>query len=270
MEGFKSTVLVGILACWIFAACVPAAGQLKREEDPCMKFICESGAVIRGDKTAKKLALVFTGDEFADGGRYILDVLKRQKVPGSFFLTGNFYRNKDFEPLIRNLLKEGHYLGAHSDRHLLYCDWQKRDSLLVTHRQFLRDLKKNYREMRRFGISKKEAACFLPPFEWYNETISRWARSFHLQLINYTPGTLSHADYTTPEMPNYKSSDLIYKSIVDYETASPAGLNGFILLTHIGTAPQRKDKFYYRMGDLIAYLKSRGYRFETVDRLLGL
>ena len=55
--------------------------------------IISHGGIIRGDTTQKKIALVFTGDEFADGGNYIAKTLQQQNIHGSFFLTGNFYRN---------------------------------------------------------------------------------------------------------------------------------------------------------------------------------
>ncbi len=254
--------------CILYGQAYLAVAQ-KISKDACLQFKCESGAVIRGDAGRKKLALVFTGDEFADGGIYIHSVLKRHQVPGSFFFTGNFYRNKKFENIIRSLLREGWYLGPHSDKHLLYCDWQNRDSLLVTQTEFTDDLKNNYREMKRFGISENEACYFLPPFEWYNRIIAVWTEDMDLQLVNYTPGTLSNADYTTPDMTNYKSSETIYKSIIAYEEGHPEGLNGFILLTHIGTAPQRKDKFYHHLEDLIVYLKAGGYEFQTIDQLLA-
>lgn len=44
------------------------------------------GAVIRGDTLRKEIALVFTGDEFAEGGKHILSTLRKHKVKGSFFL----------------------------------------------------------------------------------------------------------------------------------------------------------------------------------------
>ena len=93
----------------------------------------------------KKLALVFTADEFAEGGDTILAALKKEKVKGSFFFTGRFYRHPAWEPFIKKLKKAGHYLGAHSDEHLLYNDWGKRDSLLVTKEQFKKDLEKKLR-----------------------------------------------------------------------------------------------------------------------------
>ncbi|MCK4748738.1 MAG: polysaccharide deacetylase family protein, partial [Bacteroidales bacterium] len=153
------------------------------------------GAIVRGDTAKKNLALVFTGDEFADGGGHILSVLRQQKVPGSFFLTGKFYRNPEFQIHIKSMLSDGHYLGAHSDQHLLYCDWVNRDSLLVNRKEFELDLENNYKGMARFGITKEDAPLFLPPYEWYNDTISTWTQSMDLQLINLTHVTLSHADY---------------------------------------------------------------------------
>jgi peptidoglycan/xylan/chitin deacetylase (PgdA/CDA1 family) len=225
--------------------------------------------IIRGDSTTKNIALVFTGDEFAEGGNFIANTLAEQKIKASFFLTGRFYRNTQFRKVIEKLKHDGNYLGAHSNEHLLYCDWQKKDSLLVTQQQFKTDLLKNYSEMAGFGIQKDQAKYFLPPYEWYNGSITAWTKELGLQLISYTPGTLSHADYTTINDKNYRNSETIYRSIVDYEKSKASGLNGFILLMHIGAGPGRTDKFYSRLPDLIKYLTDKGYQFQTVDQLLS-
>ena len=118
--------------------------------------------------------------------------------------------------------------------------WEKRDSLLVTREEFITDLDQNYKEMMRFGIKRERAVYFLPPYEWYNKRIAEWTRDYGLQLINMTYGTLSHADYTTPEMLNYRSSDEIYRSILDFESKNTNGLNGFMLLMHQGTDPRTR------------------------------
>ncbi|MEO5651051.1 MAG: polysaccharide deacetylase family protein [Ginsengibacter sp.] len=228
------------------------------------------GGIIRGDTTIKKIALVFTGDEFADGGNYIATVLKKQNIHGSFFLTGNFYRNPKLKSLIKKLKKNGNYLGSHSDKHLLYCDWGKRDSLLVTQQQFTEDLQNAYHELSEWGIDKNEAHYFLPPYEWYNDSIAAWTKEMGLQLVNFSPGTRSNADYTFPEMGSkYLGSDTIMKLILEYEQRSGNGLNGFILLVHIGTDPRRTDKFYKHLPELITKLKSRGYQFERINELLN-
>ena len=159
-------------------------------------------------------------------------------------------------------------MGAHSDWHLLYCDWGKRDSLLVTRDQFRKDLSSNYARMEWYKIPEEKAKYFLPPYEWYNDSVAAWTNEMGLQLINFTPGTRSNADYTTPADKNYRSSEEIYNSIINYEQTNPAGLNGFILLLHIGTDPKRTDKFYHRLPELISYLRLKGYHFQTVDQLL--
>ncbi|MDP9231009.1 MAG: glycoside hydrolase family 9 protein, partial [Bacteroidota bacterium] len=233
------------------------------------KFSYSNGGIIRGDSTQKKLAIVFTGDEFADGGNFIAKTLKEQKVNASFFFTGRFYRNPDLKKLIQQLKKDGHYLGPHSDQHLLYCDWAKRDSLLVTKIQFTRDLLDNYEAMKMFGISKNKASFFIPPYEWYNDSIAAWTSELDLQLINFTPGTKSTVDYTTPVMENYRTTDDIWKSIWLYESVHSSGLNGFILLIHIGAAAERIDKFYYKLPQLIKDLKRKKYSLIKIDALLN-
>jgi len=208
--------------------------------------------------------LVFTGDTFAEGGDHIANTLKAKRVDASFFFTGTFYRNQKFERLIKRLKSDGHYLGPHSDRHLLYCSWTNRDSLLVSRDQFTKDLLANYSAMEKFGIKKKEARYFIPPYEWYNDSISTWTSLMGIQLINYSPGTRITADYTTPDLKNYRSSEEIMQSIKD----KGDDLNGFILLLHIGTDPTRTDKFYRRLDELIEFLGSRKYEMVRVDELL--
>lgn len=232
-------------------------------------FSWSHGGVVRGRLDEPVLALVFTGDEFGEGTSHIREVLHRQGIKGSFFFTGRFYRNPDFADDIRALAADGHYLGAHSDQHLLYCSWEKRDSLLVTRDEFARDVLDNYTEMARFGVNREDAPYFMPAYEWYNDQISAWTNELGFTLINYSPGTRSHADYTTPDLDNYVPSDVIMESIASYEAQDPHGLNGFILLSHVGTAPERTDKFYLRLDELITVLQTRGYTFQRIDELLN-
>ncbi|WP_342751878.1 polysaccharide deacetylase family protein [Arcticibacter pallidicorallinus] len=224
---------------------------------------------MRGDLSQKTIALVFTGDEFADGSPEILRTLKKHRTQASFFLTGNFYAKPAFRSLIRDIRKSGHYLGAHSDKHLLYADWVKRDSLLVTEDEFKKDLLANYSKMLPFGVGSKDAPYFIPPYEWYNKQIVSWTEDLGLQVVNFSPGTSSTADYTYPEMgKSYRSSAEIYDSILDFEKGDPHGLNGFILLVHIGTDPRRKDKFYDKLDQLLTELKAKQYTFVKINKLL--
>ena len=231
-------------------------------------FLFSHGGMIRGDTTQRRLALIFTGGDYNDGGDHVRTVLRKKNIRASFFFTGDFYRNPDNDKLIHDLIADRNYLGPHSDKHLLYCSWEKRDSLLVTKKEFISDLLANYQAMQRFGLRRQEARYFIPPYEWYDKTIADWTKELGLVLVNFSPGTLANADYTVPSMANYRSSQEIFLSITGYEKGHLTGLNGFLLLLHVGTHPDRTDKFYFRLEELIDSLQKRNYAFSRIDELL--
>src|SRR5262245_33829357 len=60
----------------------------------------DRGAIVRGPRDHKRLALVFTGDQYAEGAGPILKALHHRRVPAAWFLTGRFLRDPDFRPII--------------------------------------------------------------------------------------------------------------------------------------------------------------------------
>ncbi len=242
----------------------PAATQTDR--DP---FTYRHGAVVRAAQSTRKLALVFTAHEFAEGAEPILDALAHRQAKASFFLTGDFLRTPSFAPLVRRMLDEGHYVGPHSDRHLLYCDWTPERPTLVTRDEFQADLDANLRELERFGVTRRQASFFLPAYEHCNRDIANWTAAAGLTLVNLSPSTRSAADYTTEADANFVPSQAILDSILQHESTDPHGLNGFLLLMHLGAGPARTDKMHARLPDLLRELNERGYSFERIDRLLA-
>jgi endoglucanase len=226
------------------------------------------GAIIRGDSSEKKIALVFTGHDHAEGMKRITQALAKEKIKANFFVTGKFIQ--EHQSALKTIRTQGHYIGAHSYDHLLYADWEKRDSLYVTREEFESDLLANYEKLATLGIKKEAAPVFLPPYEWYNDSIAAWTTAMGLTLINNTPGTLSAADYTTPSMLNYRDSDTIYQSIMAKALDKPYGLNGYFLLLHTGADRERMDAFYLTLPLLLEELQSLGYRFVRVDEMLGM
>lgn len=236
----------------------------KEGENP-GRFVKHQGAIIRGDTKEMNIALVFTGDEYFEGLSTIKKTLKQNQVKAGFFFTGNLYENKKARSLIKSLVSDGHYFGPHSDKHLLYNDWRDRDSLLVTKDSLLNDLKNNYRKMAALGITQ-DTKLLIPPFEWWNSEVTKWCNEEGIEVISFTPGIPTNADYTYPEMKSYKSSEDILKRL--FERESSEGLNGAIILIHVGTDPKRKDKLYDRLPELIHNLRSKGYGFERIDDLI--
>lgn len=228
-----------------------------------------AGGIIRTNPDKKQISLVFTGHEYADGAKKIRKALAKNKIKASFFFTGDFLRNRKFKSIVKDLINDGHYVGAHSDQHLQYCQFDNRQSLLVDKKLFMSDLKANYRELEKFEISKADARFYIPPYEWYNDSISLWCKEAGITLVNFTPGTRSNADYSIPEMrEKYFSSEEIYRQIMAVE--SKETLNGHILLFHVGTDPRRTDKFHNRLSALIAELKNKGYIFTDLAEATGI
>jgi peptidoglycan/xylan/chitin deacetylase (PgdA/CDA1 family)/predicted NAD-dependent protein-ADP-ribosyltransferase YbiA (DUF1768 family) len=241
------------------------------------------GAVIRGDAGAKRLALVFTGDRFGEGAPAILDALQARKLKAAFFLTGNFLRDPRLRPHVERMVAEGHYVGPHSDRHLLYADWTDRDKSLVTQEEFAADLTKNIADLRALGALPLTPAAgdqhpassiehppvyFIPPYEHFNRDQVDWARQLGVVMANFTPGTGSNRDYAREGDQRFVPAQKIYDDILAFDQANPAGLNGFLLLMHVGSG--RQDPFHPHVGQLCDELARRGYQLVRIDELLSI
>lgn len=232
--------------------------------------VYEYNGIVRADTTQKRLALIFTAHDRYDGAETIIKTLRQTKVPGSFFFTGEFYENHP--DIIRRIQADGHYLGSHSDAHLLYAPWKHRDSCLVSRDSMQTDLLACYQRMARFGITTANAPYFVPPYEWYNAHNASWARQLGLQIVNFTNGTLTNEDYTFPGIEAetgaiYRSNDWLWNRLLQWETDHT--LNGHLLMIHFGTDPRRTEKFYTLLPQLITTLRARGYQFVDLNTLLN-
>jgi peptidoglycan/xylan/chitin deacetylase (PgdA/CDA1 family) len=250
-----------LILCLISIAVSPEA----KEPSQCE---LREGGIIRGSRNQKRIALEFTGHTFAEGAPVILDQLAKHHAKASFFLTGDFVANPEFKPVIERIIKAGHYLGPHSDKHLLYCPWDGPKKTLISKEQFTSDLKANLNKVQQHGVKRSQIRYWLPAYEWYNEEIVGWSKEMGLTLVNFTPGTRSNADYTGDKDKNFVPSKTILESIIKKEQQDPNGLNGFLLLLHIGVGPARTDKMSAHFGELLDYLSDKGYQFVRIDELL--
>ena len=220
------------------------------------------GATVRIGADRKVIHLIFSADDSFEGAQPILQTLAHNSVKASFFLTGNCLREEKFKPVIREIIRHGHYVGGHSDNHLLYASWDDRQQSLVTPDSLITDFRQNMTELERYGVDMKNVRYFLPPYEHYNKEHVRLIESLGQTVINFTPGLRTAADYTTPDMPNYRSSQELIDQLFSIEKEQ--GLNGSIILIHPGTQESRTDKLYLRLDEIIQRLKKEGYVFERL------
>ena len=223
------------------------------------------GAAVRVNPQEKRVYFIFSADTRFNGGPHILKTLEKNDVKGSFFLTGNCLRMEEHKELIEKIIADGHYVGGHSDNHLLYAPWEERATSLVSRDSLERDLLLNMAELEKFGIGADDARWFLPPYEYYNSDHVKWLENMGMKVMNLTPGTATAADYTTADMPNYRSSQTLINTLLEFE--KNVGLNGAIILIHPGIESGRPDPLYHRLGEIIKTLKKRGYSFGTFSEL---
>jgi peptidoglycan/xylan/chitin deacetylase (PgdA/CDA1 family) len=246
----------------VFGACAVQVPDVTKKP-----WTITEGGVTRGDTSRKQLALIFTGGDFGEGSIHILDTLKARDIKASFFVTGDYLRKPEHQEGLKRMVAEGHYLGPHSDKHALYCPWEDRKKTLVTEEFFKTDLQKNIDDLRKYGaLPPDKLVYFIPPYEWYNQDQARWSREMGVLLFNFTPGSGSNRDWAPEGHKSFVPSQKIVDDILAYEQKDSHGLNGFLLLLHVGS--QRKDKTVLLLGDLLNELQARGYSFARVDEVL--
>lgn len=226
------------------------------------------GGIVRGDLHVKTLALVFTGDEKGESTEAILDVLKQRNLHASLFVTGNFLRQPALRSLLTRANAEGHYVGPHSDKHLLYASWNQRNKSLVSRDVFIADLRQNIGDLRAIGALRGNGPIyFIPPYEQFNADQVKWSRELGVTLVDFSPGSGSNRDYAPEGDAHFVSSQRIHDDLLAYEQRDPHGLNGFILLLHLGSG--RSDPFHPLLSSLCDELKKRDYKFARIDELLA-
>ena len=254
-------------ACALVAGCVNGESSRRTQVEPDPRWAYDHAGIVRGDTATKQVALIFTGGDYGEGAPHILDVLSAHDIKASFFATGQFLADPDRRLSVRRMVAEGHYVGPHSDAHLLYCPWEDRERTLVTADAFRRDLEKNIAELRGLGaLPGPPPVYFIPPYEWFNADQVCWARDLDVVLFNFTPGSGSNRDWIPEGQPGFVPSTTILADILAYEQKDPRGLNGFLLLLHLGSL--RQDKMHLQLEPLLTELTQRGYAFVRVDELL--
>ncbi len=249
---------------WVMATL--AIGRAWSGEPVGGTYTYDHGAIIRGDRAKKQIALVFTGGEYGEGSPHILDVLGKLDIRAAMFVTGGFIRKPEHEPYLKRMIEEGHYLGPHSDRHLLYCSWQERKTV-VSEAEFKDDLARNIADLRALGgLSGPGPVYFIPPYEWYNQDQVRWSSEIGVLLFSFSPGSGSNRDYLPESERGFVGSEAIHDDILSFEKREATGLNGFVLLMHLGA--RRSDKMFLLLEPLLRELQRRGYTFVRIDELI--
>lgn len=220
---------------WGFVRKKGSAPEVPAEQQA---VLAKYGAYYIGDTDKKEIYLTF--DEGYENGytERILDILKENKVPAAFFVTGPYLEGE--RGLVSRMIEEGHIVGNHTLHHpnLGECDDE-------TVRAELDGLSRKCEQLYGTGMS-----FVRPPEGAYSE------RSLALtQSLGYTTVLWSHA---------YKDWDVDYQPGAEnaIKQVVPYFHNGEILLLH-AVSKDNADA----LQAIISAAREAGYEFKPLTEL---
>jgi peptidoglycan/xylan/chitin deacetylase (PgdA/CDA1 family) len=219
--------------------------------------------------------LTFDGGSEANVAGEILDSLRARSVRATMFLTGQFIRvHPDW---VRRMVADGHEVGNHLDSHphlTTYETNHRQKTLPGVTREFLIGQLRHAEESFRSLTGKPMVPFWRAPFGEHNEEIRAWAAEAGYRHISWTRGAGTAEDLDTRDWVADRSSH-IYRSrqeiaarLVALGNRQPEGLNGGIVLMHLGTH-RRTDRPHESLPEILKGLQDQGYRLVTVSELLG-
>ncbi|MFF1271938.1 polysaccharide deacetylase family protein [Streptomyces marokkonensis] len=188
-------------------------------------------------REAKCIALTFDAGPGENSAR-LLDILKEEQVPATFFLLGK--RHIDTYPeLVRRMADEGHEVASHTWTHRILTELEPEE--------IREELRRPNEEIER--LTGRRPTLMRPPQGRTNDTVHGISRELGLSEILWS---VTAKDYKTTD------SALITRRVL-----AQASRDGIILLHDIydGTVPA--------VPGIIDALKKRGYVFVTVPQLLA-
>jgi peptidoglycan/xylan/chitin deacetylase (PgdA/CDA1 family) len=229
-----------------------------------------------GSARKKLVALTFDGGDRANAVADILDTLLSRNVKATMFLTGEFMlRQRD---AVRLIVSRGHEIGSHtfSHPHLTSFGQDHTQTTLpsVTEAFLARELAKTDSVFSAV-YGARLSPLWRSPYGEHNRTICAWAQRAGFLHIGWGQGrtwrkNLDSNDWTpNEETAGFHTPQEVFDKIVALAGEPPYGINGGIILMHLGTVRREREKqVHLIVGRLIDTLSAMGYRMVTVSELL--
>jgi peptidoglycan-N-acetylglucosamine deacetylase len=191
--------------------------------------------IVRGNAARREVALTFDDGPHPEFTPRILDILKREKVPATFFVVGE--QAQLYPALVRREVAEGHEIGNHTYHHVR-LSWINASYIEPE----IRAANAAIREITGFPTR-----WFRPPGGDYDPDVVEAAQKANMVMVLWTddPGDWASPGATTIEQRTLDAID-----------------NGAVILLHDGV-PQTLDI----LPDLIRRVRARGFQFVPLSRL---
>ena len=223
------------------------------------------------------VSITFDGGSTSNSASDILDTLRSRNVKTTMFLTGQFIRK--YPDLVKRIISDGHEIGNHTLDHKHLTTWamdKTQASLPYVNQEFIAS--------ELFGAEKilkdKTGGSFVPlwrsPFGEFNPGICRMALSCGYVHIGWRQGqswkqSLDSNDWIADqETPGYKTPGEVIEKIMTMAETNPDGINGGIILMHLGSEREGPNQVYHVVGKLIDSLRADGYKIIPVTEMMRL
>lgn len=201
-----------------------------------MQYFCT--AICRGKPGQMRVALSFDDGPDPVATPALLELLRRENVPATFFLIG---RNVDAHPEIaKQIADDGHLIGNHTYNHR----WS---STFTMASAIAREMSTTQEAIQRAtGVTPK---YFRPPIGLTTPHFQTALKRVGLLLVGW----------------DVRPMDSVQPANVVIERVLKNVRDGSIVLLHDGNAPA--EKIIEIVGTIVRELRSRGYSFARVDEL---
>lgn len=224
--------------------CVHAKDHSRPALDPRLSFIEKYNAVyldpnVNEDSAEKVVYLTFDAGYENGNVAKILDVLKEENVPGTFFILQNLIRK---EPaLVKRMKAEGHLIGNHTAHH--------HDMSRANDEELMKEievLEQTYSDL----TGEEMPRFYRPPEGRFSEANLKTLTENGYQTVFWS---FAYPDWdNNRQMSAQKAEKIVLENLH----------NGAILLLHPTSATNAAI-----LKDLIQKMKEQGYRFGRIDEI---
>lgn len=203
-------------------------------------MIAKYGSFYMGDTSKKDIYLTFdNGYEKGYTGK-ILDVLKKHKVPATFFVTGHYLLDQPV--LVNRMVNEGHIIGNHS--------WHHPDLTKISDEKLKEELDSVRTKVE--GMTKQKGMNYLrPPRGIFSERVLSLSKKMGYETVFWS---LAFVDWKTDQQRGWEYA---------YNNMMSQIHPGAILLLHTVSRDNAEA-----LDKAIADLEKQGYQFKSLDDLM--
>ena len=228
---------------WLNSADAPATAPAAF--DPAVQAPRE---IWRGVRGGRRVALTFDAGGSTQGAHELVEILKRENAPATFFVTGEF--TQKYAPLVRHFADSGFPVHNHS--------WSHPEFTKIADDQILDELGRTDMAVR--AVTGRETLpYFRPPFGDRDRRALRAAAAAGFRSVYWTVDSLDSLD----EKPG---ADFLVERVLNPPNPNSDPdrfLDGAIILMHVGE-PATLDA----LPRIIQGLRQRGFELVTVDGIV--